>query len=294
MKLTLDQAHQLMRRHRHFPGSPCRVRTAALQLLVAAGHYKLAPPPANRIAALRKRAPSRHSAEPGRRTGLMGQITEQLRYEIQSGHWPIGGRIPTEAELTASTGLGRNTIRESVQALVHAGMLERRPGAGTFVIATSAVAVPLSRYFADAREPDIAELRSTLDTSAARLAAGRRDSDDIAELRRLAGYRRTVWDLDPARAADADIALHLTVIQASHNAIYREFAHCLRQALGDVPWCRSSTNPLHAEHDMLVRAVLEGNADAAAAAARRLTDRWSAPPAVRTEPAPGRGYPAAG
>jgi DNA-binding FadR family transcriptional regulator len=288
-KLTLEQAHRLMQAHRHFPSSSCRVRTAALRLLVAAGHYKLAPPPAGRIAALRKRGPVRPSAEPGRRTGLIGQITEQLRYDIQSGHWPIGGRIPTEAELTAATGLGRNTIREAVQSLVHAGMLERRPGAGTFVVATSAVAVPLSRYFADAREPDIAELRCTLDMSAAFLAACRRDGGDIAELTRLAVHRRKVWDVDPLRAADADIALHRALINASHNVIYREFADCLGLVWGAVPWCRArvTENPLHAEHDDLVRAVIDADPDAAAAAAERLTDEQSVPTS-------GHGYPAAG
>ena len=34
-----------------------------------------------------------------RRTGLIDQVIEQLREQITGGVWPIGGRIPTEAEL---------------------------------------------------------------------------------------------------------------------------------------------------------------------------------------------------
>src|SRR4051794_34097626 len=71
-----------------------------------------------------------------RRSGLIDQVIEQLRGQIESGRWAVGNRIPTEAELAASTGTSRNTVREAVQSLVHAGLLERRQGSGTYVLAS--------------------------------------------------------------------------------------------------------------------------------------------------------------
>ena len=76
-----------------------------------------------------------------------------------------------KVQLTELTGTGRNTVREAVQALVHAGMLERRQGSGTYDIAASDVGGTLGKYFADAHERDVLELRQALDVTAAALAA---------------------------------------------------------------------------------------------------------------------------
>ncbi|WP_169814177.1 MFS transporter [Nocardia mexicana] len=152
--------------------------------------------------------------QPVRRTSLIAQVTEQLRAEIRSGRWPVGSRIPTEPELTELTGTGRNTVREAVQALVHAGMLERRQGSGTYVIATSDLGGTLAKYFADAVERDILELRQALDTQAARLAAQRRDDADIANLLRLLEERRQAWDENNPGAIEADVELHRAIVVA--------------------------------------------------------------------------------
>ena len=44
-----------------------------------------------------------------------------------------GDKIPTEAELAESMGVGRNSIREAVKILVYLGVLEIRRAEGTFV-----------------------------------------------------------------------------------------------------------------------------------------------------------------
>ncbi|WP_024799782.1 FadR/GntR family transcriptional regulator [Nocardia sp. BMG51109] len=207
--------------------------------------------------------------QPVRRTSLIAQVTEQLRAEIRSGRWPVGSRIPTEPELTELTGTGRNTVREAVQALVHAGMLERRQGSGTYVIATSDLGGTLTKYFADAVERDILELRQALDTQAARLAAQRRDDSDIAALLRLLEARRQAWDEDDAGAIDADVALHRAIVVASHNAVYLEFYDSLLPVIEEVIRSRTakSGDTYHAEHAELVHAVIDGDPERAAQAA---------------------------
>lgn len=208
------------------------------------------------------------------RTSLIAQVTEQLHHEISTGHWPVGGRIPTEAELTELTGTGRNTVREAVQALVHAGMLERRQGSGTFVVATSAISGALSRYFSEAHERDLLELRRALDITAAALAARRRDPDDIATLERLLAARRELWDKGGPRAVSSDLELHRAIVVASHNAVYLEFYDSLESAIELVVRSRSdhSLNPYHDEHTRVVQAVIDGNPEAAANSARCFFD----------------------
>lgn len=68
------------------------------------------------------------------RSSLADQALEQLRQSISDGNWPVGERIPTEDQLAAQLGVGRNTVREAVRALVHGGMLETRQGDGTYVL----------------------------------------------------------------------------------------------------------------------------------------------------------------
>ncbi|WP_194815143.1 FadR/GntR family transcriptional regulator [Nocardia sp. XZ_19_385] len=209
--------------------------------------------------------------QPVRRTSLIAQVTEQLRAEIRSERWPIGSRIPTEPELTELTGTGRNTVREAVQALVHAGMLERRQGSGTYVVAASEVGGTLGKYFADAEERDVLELRLALDTNAAALAARRRDDSDIATLRRLLDVRNeNKWDEGNHAAITADVELHRAIVVASHNAVYLEFYDSLLPTIEQVIRARTSKSDdsYDAEHIELVQAVIDGDPEAAAAAAR--------------------------
>ncbi|MFJ1457635.1 FadR/GntR family transcriptional regulator [Nocardia wallacei] len=207
--------------------------------------------------------------QPVRRTSLIAQVTEQLRAEIRSGRWSVGSRIPTEPELTELTGTGRNTVREAVQALVHAGMLERRQGSGTYVIATSDLGGALAKYFADAVERDILELRQALDTQAARLAAQRRDDTDIATLLRLLEERRQAWDEHNPAAVEADVELHRAIVVASHNAVYLEFYDSLLPVIEDGIRSRTakSGDSFHTEHADLVHAVIDGDPERAARAA---------------------------
>ena len=60
----------------------------------------------------------------------LGQV---IRGRIQSGEWPVGGRIPSERELMRCFGVSRATVRQSIDYLAKEGILQRRRGAGTFV-----------------------------------------------------------------------------------------------------------------------------------------------------------------
>lgn len=215
--------------------------------------------------------------QPVHRQTLIGKVTEQLRHEVVSGRWAIGTRIPTEPELCELTGTSRNTIREAVQALVHAGMLERRQGSGTYVLSLGGSAA-LADYFAAADDRDLLELRQSLEVTAAGLAAQRRDEDDIEQLRSLLRRRNELWaqeqvaphDVD--EAIGTDIAIHRAVVAASHNSLYLEVYDSLLGLLEH----HVRGNPIGAqnsferEHTMLVEGVIAGDADTAKAATEQL------------------------
>jgi GntR family transcriptional regulator len=64
---------------------------------------------------------------------LYRQIAEDLRTRIESGEIEPGTQLPTELDLRERYGASRNTIRDAIKWLVNSGLVETRPGQGTFV-----------------------------------------------------------------------------------------------------------------------------------------------------------------
>jgi GntR family transcriptional regulator len=68
---------------------------------------------------------------------LWKRIAEELRQKIESGELGReGAPLPSELELQDRFDASRNTIREAVKWLVSRGLVETRPGQGTFVLKT--------------------------------------------------------------------------------------------------------------------------------------------------------------
>jgi GntR family transcriptional regulator len=62
------------------------------------------------------------------------QIAEDLREQIESGELQPGQQLQTELELRDRYGASRNTVRDAIKWLMNLGLVETRPGQGTFVI----------------------------------------------------------------------------------------------------------------------------------------------------------------
>jgi GntR family transcriptional regulator len=62
------------------------------------------------------------------------QIAEELREEIEAGKLRPGQQLQTELELRDRFGASRNTIRDAIKGLMNLGLVETRPGQGTFVV----------------------------------------------------------------------------------------------------------------------------------------------------------------
>ena len=60
-------------------------------------------------------------------------IAEDLRRQIESGVLARGSQLPTEIELREHYEASRNTIRDAIKSLITRGLVETRPGQGTFV-----------------------------------------------------------------------------------------------------------------------------------------------------------------
>ncbi len=157
-------------------------------------------------------------------------------------------------------------MREAVQSLVHAGLLERRQGSGTYVLSTSELAVTMGRQIADARQRDVVEVRRALEVEAARLAARRRSSTEASALQerrdeRSAAYR--AGDLDAMVATD--LALHRAIMRAGANPVLTELYENLLAAIGEnIRFNFVTDTHGHDSHDALVEAIVSGDPERAA------------------------------
>lgn len=177
-------------------------------------------------------------SRPASRQTLVDQAIDQIRSHIVAGRWPVGARVPTEPQLADLLGVGRNTVREAVRALVHVGVLECRQGSGTYVIATDELTGAMARRIGTAQLAEAVEVRRALEVEAARLAAVRRTPEDLAALDEALAARDAAWT--EGRFADfveADAVLHTTVVAAAHNGmlaqLYASFGTALRASITD-------------------------------------------------------------
>lgn len=67
------------------------------------------------------------------------RLAEILAKQIASGNYPVGSKLPTEHELSYEHNLSRHTVRESLRQLKEQGLVERRQGSGSVVIAQQPV-----------------------------------------------------------------------------------------------------------------------------------------------------------
>lgn len=62
------------------------------------------------------------------------KIADDLRRQIEDGELTPGSQLLTELELREKYNASRNTIRDAIKALITPGLVETRPGQGTFVV----------------------------------------------------------------------------------------------------------------------------------------------------------------
>jgi GntR family transcriptional regulator len=62
------------------------------------------------------------------------QIAEDLRSQIEAGYPKPGQQLETELELRERFGASRNTVRDAIKLLTALGLVETKPGQGTFVV----------------------------------------------------------------------------------------------------------------------------------------------------------------
>jgi len=191
-------------------------------------------------------------------------VADRLAADIRAGRLAPGERLPSERELAKRLEVGRASVREAIASLQVAGMIDTRPGSGSFVAAGAA---ERTREARDSSPSDLLEARELLEPMVARLAAqrGGPDAEIEALLAAMEGATGDGWN-------DCDRRFHQRIAGLTGNPILIDFADRVAAVMDEPLWQRlrddsiavPGRTTIHlAEHRMIYEAIAEGDADAA-------------------------------
>lgn len=154
------------------------------------------------------------------RMSLVEQVASQIEQLIESGHWPVGEKIPPEMELMEKFDVSRNTLREAIRALVHAGLLETKQGSGTIVRSASSLGAALKRHVKKSALLETLDVRLALEKQAAQLAAEHRTKADLKKLETyIQQCRQAAEKNDRDQFIASDTHFHQAIVLASDNQL---------------------------------------------------------------------------
>jgi GntR family transcriptional regulator, transcriptional repressor for pyruvate dehydrogenase complex len=168
------------------------------------------------------------------RQSTVGAVAKQLLEHLTNGNFSPGTRLPPERQLAGSLGVGRSTLREALAALDVLGLVDVRPGSGTYLAADSSELLPQaikwSLMLGQPRTRDLVEVREYLEVVTARLAAQRASDDDVARLRETVVAMRDAAD-DVDAFVRADLAFHFEAARIAGNSVLQDILHSIRSLL---------------------------------------------------------------
>ncbi len=66
------------------------------------------------------------------------QVVQQVKQALRLGVLAVGDQLPTVKEVVAALAINPNTVLKAYRELEHEGLIDSRPGQGTFVLQTLA------------------------------------------------------------------------------------------------------------------------------------------------------------
>lgn len=210
---------------------------------------------------------------------LANLLSEEFGHKIRQGLLREGDKLPTESELVQTYDVSRTVVREAISKLQAAGLVRTRHGIGTFVapVRTDASILLNPRELSESADVlAVLELRISLETEAAGLAAQRRSSAHLRTLREALN----TFEHNAATGGDTithDLAFHLGIAGATGNPYFRDILAHFGALLIPRTRITSLQTPgrdpdylrrVNREHEEILNAIERQDPDSARAAMR--------------------------
>ena len=172
--------------------------------------------------------------EPIKSTRIYEEIVRQVKLMIAEGRLKSGDQLPPERDLAEKFVVSRTSVREALRALESLGLVEIRPGEGTFVreMSVEALVEPLALIMASQREAigELFEARRLLEPAVSALAAMRATPEEIHEMERI--LEEQAKEIATGRTGLAqDAQFHAALGAAAHNRAITRIAHAVMDVL---------------------------------------------------------------
>jgi GntR family transcriptional repressor for pyruvate dehydrogenase complex len=216
--------------------------------------------------------------EPVKHERYAERVYDSLFHSIMSGKMQAQTRLPSEQQLAAFFQVSRPVVRQALDRLRQDRLIDSRRGSGTFVRALESHTRPAIKE----KAPDMGhwmhgiELRLALEPECAALAALRRSTDDLAQMRTmLNGFEQAV--ASGSVAHHFDFGFHEAIARASANPRMLDAIRLLEYDVSHAvnlwrhmaqlkPWRRSQD--VIDEHRAIYRHIEEQDPEAARRAMR--------------------------
>ncbi|WP_347558707.1 FadR/GntR family transcriptional regulator [Robbsia sp. KACC 23696] len=194
-------------------------------------------------------------AAPRRARNLAGLVVDYVKERVEANILKPGDKLPTESQLMLALGVSRTVVREAISRLQAGAVIETRHGIGSFVLSPRQDAFDIDMVPATTLRDvlSVLELRISLETECAGLAAQRATADDVARMqaaleaieashdavndsangpKQRSAAANALLDGDPAdavnasiakrrdRSVSADLQFHLSIAQATGNRYF--------------------------------------------------------------------------
>jgi len=210
---------------------------------------------------------------PIKSTRIYEEIVRQVKAMIGEGKLKGGDRLPPERDLAEKFVVSRTSVREALRALESLGLVEIRPGEGTFVrqVSIDALIEPLALLMVSQREAigELFEARRLLEPSLAALAATRATPEEIQEMERILDEQAKEIAVGRTGLAQ-DAQFHAAIGTAAHNRAITRIAHAVMDLLTQSREESLNTpgrpTRSHEDHRRVLAAIHRRDAEAARAA----------------------------
>lgn len=165
---------------------------------------------------------------------LYQQVINQIKDLIYEGKLKKGDKLPSEREMTTMLGVSRASIREAFSALEMLGLIETRPGEGTFVSLNleDKVIEPLSLIFMleQDKQEDLFQLRKILEVECAKAAAFHATPEELQLMDEYVTRMEHSPD-DEEINFIADRKLHYLLAKASNNTLLYHVLNAISEVM---------------------------------------------------------------
>ena len=199
-------------------------------------------------------------------------IAEQILKLIKTGVYEPASKLPPERVIAEQMNVGRPSVREAISALHITGILESRPGDGTYVAVRPPIDFPVENVLSVLEESDspfeVLQARKAMEIGVVHLAIKNATAEDIQRIKTAWQHKR-----DNARRGNYTEFIrhgrqfHLTIAEATGSSAIVKLTEGLLNMTHQSLWVHmreqyyrqdaSRLTPMIKLHDQIVTAIVK-------------------------------------